>query len=123
MKVARQHEKIELELEDAADALEAVETQAAKQVAAARARFRFLQKQKRLWSERVTRMVRRGVATLEELDELERSEVTGPQISTDDPVPGPIPPLSDEDLALILADPVFAGGGNFEFPNSFSEIS
>jgi len=112
LKVAEHHEKVEAELEFAENDLE----EAQKEVLAAQlraadkiARVRILRKQKRIWAERVVRMVRRGLASLEALDEIEAKEALGQVVSV-----ATVEPAPDFTAESVLAAP-FLFSEDFDF--------
>lgn len=72
-KIASQHAKLESELEEVESAMEAMATKAQR-----------LRRQKRMWYEKMSRAISRGIDSMEELEELERAEAAVPPSS----VPG-----------------------------------
>lgn len=71
--MASQHAKLESELEEVESAMEAMATKAQR-----------LRRQKRMWYEKMSRAISRGIDSMEELEELERAEAAVPPSS----VPG-----------------------------------
>jgi hypothetical protein len=123
LSVARQHEAVEAELEAAEEESERIRLRAEKEIAAANAKVRLLRKQKKMWAERVTKMVRRGLASLEELDRVEAEEAScgAPvAVATVEPPPGPVLDFSswsDSDF-LALGYPVNTPGVSFGSPSN-----
>lgn len=115
--IASQHAKLESALEKVEAEMEAMAAKAQR-----------LRRQKRVWYEKMSRAISRGIDSVEELEALERAEAaafTAPEFLTDLPAPSSFGGSSDtaEPLVLsaadwaalgvdpsLLADPDFVGG-------------
>lgn len=98
-KLVSQHDKVESELERAEELAEA-----------ANAKVRRLRKQKKVWFEKMTRAIHRGIDTVEELEgvEKEEAEALAARGASTNPPPAPItPPLLDADFEQVW-DSVYA---------------
>ncbi|KAI0897858.1 hypothetical protein F4806DRAFT_460240 [Annulohypoxylon nitens] len=113
--IARKFHSLEDELIEAEEA----EAQARKAEELAASRVRRLRKQRKFWAEKVKRMVKRGLDSIEELDRVEREEEearqreAGPS-NADASVASPSFSWLDQDPnldpAAVLADLDFGGG-------------
>lgn len=115
--LTRQFQISEADLDAAEEEAEEVRLRAERDIAAANAKVRRLRKQRKMWADRVARMVRRGLTSLEELDRVEAEEASGGA-----PVPvATVEPVPALDFSL-MSDSEFAALG-FDFPVDISGAS
>jgi hypothetical protein len=97
-RLVSQHDKVESELERAEELAEA-----------ANAKVRRLRKQKKLWFEKMSRAIHRGIDTVEELERVEKEEADA--LAAREALPSPpistTPPLLDADFEQVW-DSVYA---------------
>jgi hypothetical protein len=120
--------------EHALDQAEEEAEQIRLQLVASEAKIRRLRKQRRMWADKVSRMVHRGLSSLEELDSVEAQEAQGQAvvvataapapdfaIDWDDPLLFPLghpSELSSSELAFVLALPETSGASAGTFSGS-----